>query len=165
MTNADEKFYEAYKIAIAARNFHYENFNKWMNFFYVAVGAIFIAYYNVKDDELKPMLSLFGLIVSFLGYLSCKGYYYWIYNWTWQLIRFENELEEKYKVYSVISEEVKKPLDKMLNPLNSANISTSKMSLIFFLIICSVWSYLTINLFWGNSLCWTELCICIYCLF
>lgn len=43
---ADKKLFEAYKIAIHARNFHYENFNKWMNFFYVAVGAIFLAYFK-----------------------------------------------------------------------------------------------------------------------
>jgi hypothetical protein len=163
----EEKLYEAYKIAIQGRNFHYEQFNKWMSFFYVAIGAIFYAYFNTKiEGNVRTFLAMFGLIVSFLGYLSCKGYYLYINNWISQIIRFENLIEEKYRVYSPFSLGVygleracndhpsnvkeddityfkkltkdekkelrKRSLNNMLHPLKPSNVSTSKISLVFF---------------------------------
>ncbi len=196
----DAKLYEAYKIAIQGRNAHYELFIKWMSFFYVAIGAVFYAYFNLDaGDSAKGMLSLFGLVISFLGYLSCKGYNRRIYFWMWHVLRFEsiinkgvkytpNEINEKdYRILSAIPEEVygieevhnyyseqneisqitlseqktkaarKMSKDKMLYPLQPANVSTSKISLLFFLIICLMWSHLVIvnfcrDLFFENKI-------------
>jgi len=48
---------ETYKLAINARKNIYDNFNKWMTYYYVAVGATFIAYYsNPADEELKSII-------------------------------------------------------------------------------------------------------------
>ena len=140
----EEKFYEAYRLTIAARNFHFDNFSKWMTYYYVAVAAIFVAYYSTKVDEniIRICLSFFGLIASILWHLSCKGYYFWIKNWTLQLKRFEDCLDDKYKTYTVFSEFVKEKEDNLWNPIQSANISTSKLTLILSFLICFGWSYL-----------------------
>ena len=44
---------ERYKILVEARNFHYDNFNKWMTYFYVAIGAVFIGYCTIISSN-KP---------------------------------------------------------------------------------------------------------------
>lgn len=154
----EEKFYEAYKLMIQARNFHFDHFNKWMNFFYVADAAILYAYANIKTEaiELKPLLSIFGLIISFWGYLSCKGYYFWIYNWIKLIARHEKKLKKEYRIYSIFSKETEMKNDSMLNPLNSANVSTSKITLLFFLTICIIWSYLLVHSF-ANKLGWNAM--------
>lgn len=140
----NQNIFELYKLAIAARNFHYDNFNKWMNFFYVAVGAILISYFSSKGDieKFRPLLALLGLVISFYGYLSCKGYYYWIHNWIWQVSRIEGRLDKSDILYKSFSEEVIKNNDKILKINSSANISTSKMSLLFFLTICYTFAFI-----------------------
>lgn len=151
----EKKLMEAYKLTIEARNFHYSNFNKWMTFFYVAVGAIFIAFYTIHDNESdqnaslkKSLLPSLGFIISILGYLSCKGYYYWINNWRNQIKRFEDALFENdntYKVYSVFSRGVQEKENSIIRPFQSANISTSRIGLLFFLIIDISWGYILIK--------------------
>ncbi|MCD7972435.1 MAG: hypothetical protein LUG18_07175 [Candidatus Azobacteroides sp.] len=42
--------YERCKLVINARNFHYDNFSKWMTYFYVATGALFIGYYSIGEN-------------------------------------------------------------------------------------------------------------------
>ena len=37
---------ERYELLIRARNFHYENYNKWMTYFYVAISALFVSYFT-----------------------------------------------------------------------------------------------------------------------
>jgi hypothetical protein len=137
---------EAYKIAISARNFHFNNFSKWMTYYYLAVAAIFVAFYSTNSDttDFKIGLPLLGFFVSILWHLSCKGYYFWIKNWTFQISRFEDDMEDEQKVYSVFSEHVKEKENKLFSPIQSANISTSKLTLILSLFVCFIWSYLSI---------------------
>ena len=81
---------DQYQLLINARNFHYDNFNKWMTFFYVAVGAIFVGYYSIIEktelDFEKIIILSIGLLVSIFWHWSCKGCYYWITNFI-QLIQ------------------------------------------------------------------------------
>ncbi|WP_339904234.1 hypothetical protein [uncultured Cyclobacterium sp.] len=42
--NFERNIFERYKLLISARDFHYENFNKWLTYFYVANAAIFVGY-------------------------------------------------------------------------------------------------------------------------
>lgn len=72
-----------YKLLINARNFQYDNFNKWMTFFYVAIGALFVGYYNIltKNGDYffqEIIIIIVGLAISIFWHWSCKGYYYWI---------------------------------------------------------------------------------------
>jgi len=145
--NKDKATHDAYKIAISARNFHFSNFNKWMTYYYVAVAAIFVAFYTIKtnDTKLKVSLLLLGFIVSVLWHLSCKGYYFWIKNWTYQIKRFEDNIKKKDKVYSVFSSHVKNKKNNLFNPIQSANISTSKLILILSFIVSVIWGYFVIN--------------------
>ena len=150
--NKNEDIKEAYKIAISARNFHFDNFSKWMTYYYVAVAAIFVAFYSTKSDDIhfQAGLSLLGFIVSILWHLSCKGYYFWIKNWTYQISRFEKNIDNSARVYSVFSQHVKSNENSLFNPIQSANISTSKLTLILSFIICFIWSYLSV---YYSSIC------------
>jgi len=62
--NKDKATHDAYKIAISARNFHFSNFNKWMTYYYVAVAAIFVAFYTIKTNDTKLKVSLLSYGVS-----------------------------------------------------------------------------------------------------
>lgn len=134
-----------YNLIVNARNFHYENFNKWMTYYYVAVAAIFVGFYSIEDSNntSKFWLLAVGYIVSVLWHLSCKGYYFWIKHWTAQLLKMEES--NNYAVYSVFTESVKKRDDKLLNPLQSANISTSKVTLLFSFCISITWFFLILH--------------------
>lgn len=139
----DEKV--RYDLMVNARNFHYENFNKWMTYYYVAVAAIFVAFYSLADcnDSTKLCLLIIGYIVSILWHLSCKGYYFWVKHWTAQLLKMEKS--NNYEVYSIFSESVVKNENKLLYPLQSANISTSKATLFFSFITALAWSFLILK--------------------
>jgi hypothetical protein len=159
----EAKIYEAYKLAVGARNFHYDNFNKWMTYFYIAIGAIFVAEISTTNPRFLTILPILGFSFTVLGYLSCKGYYFWIYNWHNQVTRFENIINErkigeenlKLRVYSVFSEGTKNDRDSINGIVQSANISTSKVNLMFFFIICIGWAYFLIRPFIVSS------CLCI----
>ena len=49
--NADNIEQTRYNLIVNARNFHYENFNKWMSYYYVAVAAIFVGFYSIEDSN------------------------------------------------------------------------------------------------------------------
>lgn len=76
-----------YQRLINARNFHYENFNKWSLYFYAIIAALFAGYYSLRgqnqpiDEIIKWSILILGYIVSMCCYLSGKGYYYWEINW------------------------------------------------------------------------------------
>ena len=56
-----------YELLLQVRNFHYESFNKWMTFYYIAVGSIFIAFYSGKLDETKICITIvMGAINKYL---------------------------------------------------------------------------------------------------
>ena len=65
-----------YKLLINARNFQYDNFNKWMTFFYVAIGALFVGYYNIltKNGDYffqEIIIIIVGLAISIFWHWSC----------------------------------------------------------------------------------------------
>lgn len=140
----ESEFEKVLAKTISARNFHFDHFNKWMTYYYVAVAAIFVGYTNTfsKNKETAITLILLGFIISVLWHLSCKGYYFWIKNWTYQINRLEKELSDKNKVYSVFSTDVRDKNDNLLNPFESANISTSKVTLLLSFFVSIAWIYL-----------------------
>ncbi len=134
-----------YNLIINARNFHYENFNKWMTYYYLAVAAIFVGFYSIEasNNSSKLCLLILGFITSILWHLSCKGYYFWVKHWTSQLLKLEES--NNYAVYSVFSESVKKRENNLLNPLQSANVSTSKVTLLFSFCVSIIWLFLILD--------------------
>ena len=96
-----------YQRLIDARNFHYENFNKWSLYFYAIIAALFMGYYHVGGNiVLSSVIALVGYVVSICCYLSGKGYYYWEINWIRLLHNYEKEVlketkdHEEMRVYS-----------------------------------------------------------------
>ena len=125
-----------YKSLIKARNFHYENLNKWLTFFYVAIGAMFAGFCSLHEkgainSKLEIVVIAVLYLVCICAYLSCKGYYYWENQWIMLLQDFENRHLnngiQDYRVYAVFAN--KKNLDQPYNLIGGANVSTTKVSL------------------------------------
>ena len=135
-----------YQRLIDARNFHYENFNKWSLYFYAIIAALFMGYYQIENNfALSFILALVGYIVSICCYLSGKGYYFWEINWIRLVQAYERRLvvEEEKKSYYVYSKFVEK--EKSSHPtklLDGSNISSSKLSLLMSFVISAAWGYL-----------------------
>lgn len=133
-----------YERLIKARNFHYENLNKWLTFFYVAIGAIFAGFCTIyKEGSPNPKLVILVMavlyLVSICAYLSCKGYYYWENHWIVLLHDFERKYfagKEDLRVYSVFAD--KEKLHNLGNPVKGANVSTTKVSLFLTLAIAII---------------------------
>lgn len=133
-----------YERLIKARNFHYENLNRWLTFFYVAIGAIFAGFctiYKEGSPNTKLVILVMAVLylVSICAYLSCKGYYYWENHWIVLLHDFERKYfvgKEDLRVYSVFAD--KEKLHNPVHPVKGANVSTTKVSLLLTLSIAII---------------------------
>lgn len=140
----DEKISRAYQTAIQARNFHYDNYNKWMTFYYVAIGAILIAFYTDQSNKHKILLSIMGMLISIFWYLSCKGYYLWVKHWIDVIFRIESMMKKNEQVYSIFSKACLKK-SSLWNPVEHANISTSKLTLLFSFASGTAWAFILLD--------------------
>ncbi|CAH0137572.1 MULTISPECIES: hypothetical protein [unclassified Pedobacter] len=142
---------ERYKLLISARNFHYDNFSKWANYFYIAIGALFVAYYSIvttpKDLFEKKLFSYvvlsLGFSCSLLWYWSSKGYYYWNINFISLVNNYESKIlewDKEERIYFVFAN--KKTQNNYYAPWSGANISTSKIAILFSYIITLSWGFL-----------------------
>lgn len=136
-----------YQRLINARNFHYENFNKWSLYFYAIIAALFVGYYHIEGNIiLSCVIALVGYIVSICCYLSGKGYYYWEINWIRMLHNYEREVlketkdKEELRIYSRFYDIKKSSFPMTL--WKGANISSSKLSLWMSFIIACSWGFL-----------------------
>ena len=78
----DKEFEKSYMRAIKAREHHYNNFNYWMNFYAIIIGALFVGYYKIKEDELlKAIVTFIGFATTLAWLQSFRGYYHWIKHW------------------------------------------------------------------------------------
>ena len=147
----EEKKDKQYERLIAARNFHYDNLNKWLITFYAIIGALFLALHTLHAEEhlhryMELCIAIVGYIVSIGAILSIKGYYYWETNWIMLVHHFEkvylaNEPKDM-RVYSVFANQ------KANNDIGSirqgANISTSKVALVITGFIAWIWGIIAI---------------------
>jgi len=159
-TNGSTPDKTRYDYLVNARNFHYSQFNIWMMFFMVAVGALFAGYCTLSgskhshDFQFEIFLVLFlGYVVSLFWHWSCKGYYYWIINFIELINDYENS-EGDIKtvgvgVYSCFAN--KRHNNNYHNPLKGANISTSAIVGIFSYIVAVSWATLLFNLILRTS--------------
>lgn len=141
-----------FELLIKARNFLYENFSKWMTYFYVAISALFIAFFTitskstveVQDKKLFEFALLsFGYIISLLWYWSSKGYYYWNINFISLVNYYETEVfkwAKQERIYKVFYD--KSLQNNYGSPIRGANISTSKIAILFAFIITNFWGFL-----------------------
>jgi hypothetical protein len=144
-----DMLFERYKILVDARNFHYENFNKWLTYFYVANAAIFVGYLEVITSNNTDLLDfkfpiiLFGFIAGLLLYWSSKGYYYWNINFIMLVNHYEKKLlkwKPEERIYSMFAN--KRVQNNYFNILGGANFSTSKIAILFAFIIVFNWGLL-----------------------
>ena len=146
---------DQYQRLIEARNFHYNNLNKWLMTFYVILGALFVAFYTVKGLENQVIVAIVGYIVSIAALLSGKGYYYWETNWIMLVHDFERRHIESQedRVYSVFAN--MSANNSICCPTKGANISTSKVALAITAFISWLWGAIMIYflLKWASCPC------------
>ena len=144
---------EQYQRLIAARNFHYDNLNKWLMSFYAIIGALFVAFYKLysehPNDDFVIVIALTGYVASVACYLSIKGYYYWEYKWIEKIHRFEKDVlhydHDDMQVYSALVNHKKH--DSPFNPIDGACVSTTQVALVItFIVICAWGVYLAIRI-------------------
>lgn len=154
--NTDNRFSpsmkERFELLIKARNFHYENYNKWMTYFYIAISAVFVSFFAVvskKESEIenKQLLEfsilILGYIISLLWYWSSKGYYYWNINFISLVNYYETDVfkwKPKERVYKIFYD--KSLQNNYVNPISGANVSTSKIAILFAYIVSNFWGFL-----------------------
>lgn len=156
-----------YQRLIDARNFHYENFNKWSLYFYAIIAALFVGYYSLetKDgnvaENIKWSILVLGYVVSMCCYLSGKGYYYWENNWIKLIMHYEKQvwpLKKEESVYSIFADE--KGLSNYWCIRKGANISSSKLSLIVSFTITCAWAIL-ISMQLASDMCYCCIALAI----
>lgn len=136
-----DKCFKYYEKAIEGRNFHYQNYNTWVNYYSIFNGALFVGYYSLKDgDLLKIIIVLLGFVTAICWHLTVKGHYNWMISWINIVHEYENKLselsdnEENYYVYNVYTRPKKDFYNK--------NLSTQKMTSIFTFVVCISWGIL-----------------------
>lgn len=146
-----------YQRLIEARNFHYENFNKWSLYFYAIIAALFVGYYEMAKSATSAItvnkiviviwgILIIGYICSMCCHLCGRGYYYWENSWISLIHNYEKRILDGTKknisnrVYSVFADI--KGLDYFWRPLYGTNVSSSRLSLFVSFSITCAWGYL-----------------------
>lgn len=139
-----EDLWRVYELRIAARNYNYDNYNKWMNYFVLLIGAIFVAYTSGQvEGETRIILGILGYILSVLWYLSNKGFYYWMKSYMslvhkmelamFSLSRADSSTQGVYAVF-----DGKEKHNKCCF-LSSSNISSSKVAILMAYLVAVAW--------------------------
>ena len=137
--------FKYYEKAIEGRNFHYQNYNTWVNYYAIFTGALFVGYYSIIDKGnafCSFLIVLLGCITSIAWYLTVKGHYHWMLSWIKVVQSYEEELAKikkndkrtQWYVYSVYMSPDTEKYHK--------NISSQKLTSRFTLIVCLAWSFL-----------------------
>lgn len=144
MTEQEEIMQKQYDRLIAARNYHYDNLNKWLMSFYVIIGALFVAFYKLYPKDIAIVIAILGYLVSLAALLSGKGYSYWETNWILLLQGLERKviIRQNERVYSVMAD--KEANNDAMNPISGANVSTTKVALLITSIITVSWGVIAI---------------------
>lgn len=138
----EEFQYEQYQRIIEARNFHYESFSRWQNFFYMFVGALFIAFYSICGKNyvfFEYCILALGYICSLFAFLSCRGYTYWWIHWNSKLTDYETN------IFKCASNDRNSVFQSVCPPcvtggiLEPANVSTTKVATCLWFVITLVW--------------------------
>lgn len=175
----EDKFnciFKYYEKAIEGRNFHYQNYNTWANYYSIFTGALFVGFYTIKQNSfLQFLIILVGLVTSICWNLTVKGHYYWMLSWINVVQDYEKELagiskkneEKEYFVYSVYKNTCENFLHK--------NISSQKITSKFTFFISIAWAFLFSKTIYDNlrrlelinflSCSKSHCCLCVLSLF
>jgi hypothetical protein len=141
---------DQYQRLINARNYHYDNLNKWLMTFYVIIGALFVAFYTLYSKgatmEVEMIVAIVGYLVSLSAFLSGKGYCYWEHLWMDKIHHFEKHVlgyEDDMQVYAYLVDPKKH--DKPCHPFKGANVSTTKMALFMTATITVAWGVIILT--------------------
>lgn len=147
--------FKYYEKAIEGRNFHYQNYNTWANYYSIFTGALFVGFYQVNNSSpentfFKILIILVGLVTSICWNLTVKGHYHWMLSWINVVQDYEKELanlskkneERECYVYSVYKNTGENFLHK--------NISSQKLTSKFTFFISVAWAFLLSESIYDN---------------
>lgn len=153
---------KSFQHAIEARQHHYNNFNYWMNFYAIVIGALFVGYYNTTDNcLLNVVIVILGFATTFAWLQSFRGYYHWIKHWI-EVVKFHednyikslrNDCEpnssgvsemDQLRVYNLYYESND---ENSRCPLKTRNISTQKMTLRLIFVLLVAWGVMLLDTF------------------
>lgn len=143
---------DQYQRLINARNFHYDNLNKWLMTFYVIIGALFVAFYSIDKNEYRFIVAIVGYLVSLSAFLSGKGYCYWEHLWMDKIHHFEQNIlkyDNDMQVYAYLVDWKKHHFP--FHPIKGANVSTTKMALLMTTTITVAWGFIIMTLCFPES--------------
>lgn len=182
--DTDNEYEKSYRRAVKARERHYSNFNYWMNFYAIIIGALFVGYYTIKEDELlKTIVTFIGFATTLAWLQSFRGYYHWIKQWInvvmfheEQYIKTSNYVENDKKSNRVYTLYYESNEENLCFPLKTRNISTQKMTLRLIFVLLLSWlillvynscSLIGIHLCTVCENCYLRECLCslLRCLF
>ena len=92
-----DKCFKYYEKAIEGRNFHYQNYNTWVNYYSIFNGALFVGYYSLLQKEtsiLLALIALLGFISAICWHSTVKGHYIWMISWINIVHNYEEELNK-----------------------------------------------------------------------
>lgn len=146
-TKEFDNCFSFYEKAIEGRNFHYNNYNTWANYYAIFNGALFVGYYSIIKEclnWLSFLIVIIGLVTSICWHLTVMGHYHWMISWIKIVQNYENELalivKDKgltpWRVYSVYLNNTENSFQK--------NISSQKLTSRFTFLIEIAWSVLAI---------------------
>lgn len=123
-----------------------------MTYFYIAISALFVSFFTISSKSaseienkqfLEISLLVLGCLVSLLWYWSSKGYYYWNINFISLVNYYESYIfkwEPKERIYKVFYD--KKLQNNYISPISGANVSTSKIAVLFAYIVSNFWWFI-----------------------
>lgn len=147
MSDKFDNCFKLYEKAIEGRNFHYSNYNTWINYYSIFTGTLFVCYYNCYKGNgfgFSLYSSIFMLLVSLLGMITAicwhstvKGHYWWMLSWINIVQKYEGELNScsedifDYWVYNAYKASPKN--------FDQKNISSQKLTSAFTFIVSLAW--------------------------
>lgn len=94
------KLQKLYQIAIETRNLEINLFWQRSNYFLVLNTAIAVGFFSLKDSVYQGVLSLFGILVSFLWFRVNLGSKYWQSRWEFRAAYLESALSDNINLFA-----------------------------------------------------------------
>jgi hypothetical protein len=139
--DTSEKKKKALKLALETRKFEIELYWKRAAYFWVFIGAAFVAYFQLITAKENIIPNVYLIVISIIGYFFSLGWYfvnrgskYWQENWEDHVYWLEKEICGP--LYST----VKTPNQKFFHLTNSFPFSVSRVNQLLNLIMLLFWA-------------------------
>jgi hypothetical protein len=103
-----------YKIVLDTRNFEISLFWQRSNYFLVLNSALAVGFFNLKTTEYALLLSLLGLVASFLWFYVNLASKFWQSRWEHRLKLVEDKIAPDMKCFAADKETIERDVKESL---------------------------------------------------